>query len=88
MATGNWSARELCALLNVDGDILDGVEGGSLQTSTGYAYGYSMAALAAGLDNIARGNWGGHPAPLSDPPGQHLPTRPLGLRDRLAAAAV
>jgi hypothetical protein len=28
MATGNWSARELCGLLNVDRDILDGVEGG------------------------------------------------------------
>jgi hypothetical protein len=86
MATGNWSARELCTVLNVDGDIFgavntDNLEQGTLITSLGPTLsGYSVFALVQVLDNIASGNWGG-------PPG-NAPSRPLGLRDRLAAAAV
>jgi hypothetical protein len=100
IADGNWSARELCTVLDVDGDILDGIEtpDGDLTTTWwmgGYPAGtpvggYSLFALVAALDNIARGDWGGSPVSESKPRASwgSPPSRPLGFRDRLAAAAV
>jgi hypothetical protein len=86
IADGNWSARELCAVVNTGGYILSGVQYGTL--SGGFPDGdYSMFALAQCLDNIASGNWAGPPS-YSAGPGSPGPARPIGLRDRLAAAAV
>jgi hypothetical protein len=103
IASGNWSVRELCKILNVSGDILNGVQGSSLGAplvfpfnwppsvpipvmDTG-GYGpfpgqYSLFSLAQCLDNIAIGTW----VPPSYSKGS-APSRPLGLRERLAAAA-
>lgn len=100
IANGNWSTRELLSILNVDGDIMDGIQvNGEVQTTTWTfgnelvvgatigpgATGYSLFMLVAALDNIANGNWAGPPAYSSSGNG---PARPLGFRDRLAAAAV
>ena len=103
IANGNWSARELCKMLNVSGDILTGVLGSSLGAplvfpfnwppsapipvmDTG-GYGpfpgqYSLFSLVQCLDNIATGTW--LPPSYS---GGGAPRRPLGFRERLAAAA-
>jgi hypothetical protein len=106
VASGNWSARELCTLLNLSGDVLDGVQNGDLTTIVGpyqesgsyetvggpVIGGYSLFALVQCLDNIASGNWGGPPSysgNLNDaPPTGNGPARPIGFRNRLAAAAV
>lgn len=87
IASENWSARELCfSVLNVDGSILEGVQNGSLiWVGTAGNNGYSLFSLVQALDNIANGNWAGPPSYSSSGNG---PTRPLGFRDRLAAAAV
>lgn len=82
VASGNWSARELCTVLNVNGNILDGVQASSLTTVGGA---YSLLSLVQCLDNITSGSWAGPPAYSSSGNG---PVRPLGFRDRLAAAAV
>lgn len=101
IANGNWSARELCTVLNVDGNIFDGVPNAFTGLTTVWSgdavprgpaiEGYSLFSLAECLDKIANGNWAGPPGSL--PPGSLSPpgngaTRPLGLRDRLAAAAI
>jgi hypothetical protein len=87
-ASENWSARELCTILKQDGYILSGVQNKSLKTATGD---YSLFSLVQCLDNIAYGGWGGPPSysigpPFVASPGPG-PARPLGFRDRLAAAA-
>ncbi len=84
IANANWSARELCGVLNVSGSILNGVSNGSLLTG-GMTGGYSLLSLVICLDNIARGSWVGPPGNV--PPGNGL-ARPAGFRDRLTAAAV
>jgi hypothetical protein len=93
VANGNWSARELCTVVSVDGYVGDGLQtpdAGLTTTWTGHTTsgaigGYSLFALAAALDNIAGGNWAGPPSSSSSGKG---PSRPLGFRDRLAVAAV
>jgi hypothetical protein len=85
-ANGNWSARELFSVMNFDGDLLDGVPGGSIRNAA-FPADYSLLALVAALDNIANGTWGGHPD-FNSKATQTKPIRPLGLRERLAAAAV
>jgi hypothetical protein len=94
IANGNWSARELCTKLKIEGDLLDGTgivagvipaDGVLVWTGSPGLQGYSVFALVQVLDNIARGNWGGPPSYSTAGTG---PARPLGFRDRLAAAAV
>jgi hypothetical protein len=97
IANGNWSARELCGVLNTDGSILDGIptDYGDLTTEwvsktvdgviAGWSVsGYSLFALIGTLNNIADGNWAAAPNYAS----ANGPARPLGFRNRLAAAAV
>jgi hypothetical protein len=84
MATGDWSARELCTVLNLDGKIVAGVQYGGVKVSP-FNPEFSLFALAQVLDNIASGNWGGPPTYSVSGKG---PARPLGLRDRLSAAAI
>jgi hypothetical protein len=85
MANGNWSARELCSVLNLEGYM------GSLATAWGAQpnvfYGYSLFALVQCLDQIANGNWVGPQGHILGTPIQGL-SRPVSFRDRLAAAAV
>ena len=93
LAIGNWSARELCKILNVGGDILDEVQDEVQGLTAGGVIGqYSVFKLVAALDNIANGSWGGPPSYSLGPPYVPTagpgPTRPLGFRDRLAAAAI
>jgi len=80
IADGNWSTRELFAVLDFDGNISDGI-----QTTDLPPYIYSLSALIHVLDNIANGNWTGPPPYSSNGPGA---PRPLSFRGRLAAAAV
>jgi hypothetical protein len=86
-ATGNWSARELCSMLTVGEWFLlpngNFWAGGQINTS------YSLFALVQCLGIIAGGNWSGPPNNYTGTfaPPAYL-SRPIGFRDRLAAAAV
>ena len=89
-ANGNWSVRELCIVLNAGEVILDVILNGPLQGSIYESY-YSLFSLVQRLDNIANGNWVGPPSysvsVTLGGTGQGL-SRPVGFRERLAAAAV
>jgi hypothetical protein len=95
IANGNWSALELCTILN-DGDnpysnlnaavtanlnsnVYEGLTTTVEFASGTLVSGYSLFALVVALDTIANGNWAGPGNP---------PSRPLSFRDRLAPAAV
>jgi hypothetical protein len=96
IANGNWSTRELCRVLNLDGYITVGSPigvDGSL-TSPVFLGDYSLFLLIQCFDNIANGNWTGPGYWTEDRPtdgsGKELPkglSRPASFRDRLAAAA-
>jgi hypothetical protein len=73
IANGNWSARELCTILNAN---LPNLALMALNSDVGQ--GYSLAALTKWLDGSALSSWGVGGASVG----------PLGFRDRLAAAAV
>jgi hypothetical protein len=77
-ATGNWSARELINVLDTSGF------GGAVNPEP--IIGTSVWQLIQVLDNIAKGNWAAPPGYSEN--GQPVASRPLGLRERLAAAAV
>ena len=65
IADGNWSARELCTILDLSGTITAGIPvPNSLVTDVTSlrVRGYSVSALVQVLDNIANGNWGGRRA--------------------------
>jgi len=85
MANGNWSARELIDVLNLDADFF--LPGGSLTTVADGVSGYSLFLLVQVLDSIATGSWVGPQGVILTSPLQGL-SRPAGFRERLAAAAV
>jgi hypothetical protein len=93
IADGNWHARELCAVLLLKGALLNGVQIENRAAPSFVVHkpnnltGLSMFALVQFLDNIASGNWGEPPSYPANVFGSG-PARPLGFRDRLAAAAV
>jgi hypothetical protein len=78
---GNWSARELCSILDWKEGNFDNsfVESRSLRDSTNT--GYSLFNLVQCLNSIAEGSW---QPPMLGPPAL---VRPAGFRERLAAAA-
>jgi hypothetical protein len=86
-ASGDWSARELFAVLKGVA-INDPTQGFAVYWSTTRAYGtgYSVFGLIQFLDTIATGSWSGPPSYTRPPYGPGRP-RPLSFRDRLAAAA-
>jgi hypothetical protein len=77
IADGNWSARELINLPNVNRFAADI----PIPPAVGDQ---SLWVLIQSLDAIARGNWGGPYGNITGVP----PSRPIGFRDRLAAAAI
>ncbi len=88
IANGNWSARELCSVLNLRGYVAGFLPSGRLTISEPGLDGYSLFGLVQVLHTIATGNWigpGGYV--LGNPSLQGL-SRPAGFRERLAAAAV
>jgi hypothetical protein len=74
-ASGNWSARELCAIVLADNEFV---------VNSGSVSGHSVAGFVEFLYNIANGNWA---APPGKTPGQ-TPLRPLSFRGLLASAAI
>jgi hypothetical protein len=76
-ANGNWSARELIARITINPVVLPLV-----------AVKVSLLFLVSTLDVIAKGNWAGPQGGETNPSDWVVPSRPLGFRDRLAAAAV
>lgn len=76
-ANGNWSARELIARITINPVVLP------LVARKG-----SLLFLVSTLDVIAKGNWAGPQGGQTNPSEWSVPSRPLGFRDRLAAAAV
>jgi hypothetical protein len=86
IADGNWSARELCDVLNLNGDIAAFVQEGSLPVD-GPVSAYSLFSLVQVLNTIATGNWTGPGGYVETTPLQGL-SRPARFRERLAAAAV
>lgn len=100
MATGNWSARELCSVLDLDGRGLL-YPSGPLADPKGRGNSLFLLVqslnniLVYSLNNIADGTWAG-PAYATvsrprDESGKLLPSglsRPAGFRDRLTAAAL
>jgi hypothetical protein len=95
IASGDWSCRELCTVVLIQGNLLSG--NGYVNTDNqfiietpnpagGAVSGHSVAGLADFLHNLAYGNWAGPPLFLPSPnPG---PPRPLSLRSLLAGAAL
>ena len=83
-ADGNWSARELCNVLNLSGYISNFVPVNSLPPN---APSYSLFSLVQVLDTIATGDWIGPGGVILTTP-LHGLSRPAGFRERLAAAAV
>jgi len=79
LANGNWSVRELCGVLILEGSAGDVIITGGLTSDDGS--GYSVRRLLQVFDTIAKGSFGG-PA-IGNPL-----TMPASFRDRLAAAAV
>jgi hypothetical protein len=75
-ANGNWSARELIARISSISPVF--YETPEPRTT-------SLWFLVQTLDTIVNGNWAGPPAYSAS---NGAPARPLGFRDRLAAAAV
>jgi hypothetical protein len=95
IASGNWSARELCKVVVVQGNLLYANTYVSVDNeflvSPGYPGlpGHSVAALLQFFYNVANGNWAGPP----EPDGADIyypqvgPPRPLSFRGLLAGAA-
>jgi hypothetical protein len=77
LANGNWSARELIARIAINPVVLP------LAAPKG-----SLLFLVSTLDVIAKGNWAGPQGGQTNPTNWSVPSRPLGFRERLAAAAV
>ena len=88
LAIGDWSARELFSVLKTTDSILAAVWRGwpLLEVQTGVVS-YSIFSLTQCLDNIANGSWSGPPPSTLGFSGQGA-ARPLGLRSRIAAAAL
>jgi hypothetical protein len=94
IASGNWSARELCKVVVARGSMLTGNGYASadnefviidwLPGSTQSVSGHSVAGFVQFLYNVANGNWAGPPE--QDP--QRAPPRPLSFRGLLASAAI
>jgi hypothetical protein len=91
IATGNWSARELCNVVVTGGimltgnDYVDAADSGFTVTySAGPLSGQSVGGLIEFLYNIANGNWAGPPEQNPD----QGPLRPLSFRGLLAGAAM
>ncbi len=76
IADGNWSARELIARISSISPVA--YENPEPRST-------SLLFLVQTLDTIAKGNWA---SPPTYPASNGVPPRPLGFRDRLAAAAV
>jgi hypothetical protein len=101
IASGNWSARELCNIVKVSAVLLTGSEFVVTPQSTDFVVnwtsysatkmtlisGYSVGGLLDFLYNVANGNWAGPPklAGYRDLPGN--PPKPLSFRGLLAGAA-
>ncbi len=82
LVSGNWSARELCTILNVNGQFLD--------RNSEFGEGYSLCALTQWLSANALANWTGTANVPFDAQTTTGSTkgRPLSFRGQLAAAAV
>jgi hypothetical protein len=91
IANGDWSTREICSVLNLSGYMAPDVPGGTFATN-GVIGSCSLWALVQCLNAIANGNWAGPPSTgqdsFSGPGAGPAASRPIGFRDRLAAAAV
>jgi len=92
MATGNWSARELCRVLSQIGG---GILGPTADFTDPTGKGLSLFLLVQSVNNIAKGTWAGQAYATADRPrdesGRTLPaglSRPANFRALLAAAAV
>ncbi|MDA4118059.1 MAG: hypothetical protein OK455_06920 [Thaumarchaeota archaeon] len=92
IATGDWSTRELCRVLNQIGG---GLIGPAPSFTDPSGKGLSLFLLDQCLDNIGKGTWAGSAYASADRPrdesGKPLPaglSRPASFRDLLAAAAV
>lgn len=103
IASGNWSTRELCTMINVSGEILNGVQNSSLGAPLVFPFNYPPSKPIPVMDG---GGYGPFPGQYSlfalvqcldniatgtwvppKYPAGHGPSRPLGFRERLAVAA-
>ncbi len=92
VATGDWSARELCRVL---GQIGAGILGPTPSFTDPTGEGLSLFLLVQSLNNVAKGTWAGPAYSTADRPrdesGKPLPaglSGPANFRALLAAAAV
>jgi hypothetical protein len=95
IASGNWSARELCSIVEASGTLL--TANGYVSKNNGFVInwapdspivwtpvsGCSVGGLLDFLYNVANGNWAAPPDVTAD----RSPPRPLSFRALLAAAA-
>lgn len=82
VADAHWSVRELIDVLGRNTSNWFPVSAPLAETAEGN---YSLFLLAQCLDEVANGNWAG---PATAESAANQPARPVGVRDRLAAAAV
>jgi hypothetical protein len=87
IASGDWSARELCTVVLIRGTLLTGNAYASTnnQFIVASESGHSVGGLLEFLYNIANGNWAGPPQQVR---GDQEPPRPLSFRSLLAGAAM